>query len=42
MEIKLCQCFSCGVIPATNDFNDSAQLYFAAGVYCLHVKLTVV
>ena len=25
-----------------SNFNDSAQLYFAAGIYCLHGKLTAV
>ena len=25
-----------------SNFNDSAQLYFAAGIYCLHGKFTAV
>ena len=25
-----------------SNFNDSAQLYFAAGIHCLHAKLTAV
>ena len=26
----------------TSDFNDSAQLYITAGIYCLHGKLTAI
>ena len=31
-----------GTCALVSNFNDSAQLYFTAGSYCLHGKLTVV
>ena len=43
MQNRCCaiSCFLNNSSKAQN-FNDSAQVYFAAGIYCLHGKLTAV